>query len=110
MAGLCACTNGGDMLIQKPKKILMQYQGRHSRLPGIFLILFFTLMSCSDAKSKQEAVFKQLPEIQEIKPEKPVKIKLKRNAKDDYSWEISGDDVNEIVKTDRGLRKGLKTE
>jgi predicted secreted protein len=67
-------------------------------------------MSCSDAKSKQEAVFKQLPEIQEIKPEKPVKIKLKRNAKDDYSWEISGDDVNEIVKTDRGLRKGLKTE
>jgi len=67
-------------------------------------------MYCSDAKSKQEAVFKQVPEIQEVKPEKPVKIKLKRNAKDDYSWEISGDGVDEIIRVDKRLRNDLKTE
>jgi len=67
-------------------------------------------MSCSDAKSKQEPVFKQVPEIQEIKPEKAVKIKLKHNAKDDYSWEINGDDAEEVVNADKRLRKGLKTE
>jgi len=74
------------------------------------LLLFFT-QACTDSKGqKQEAVFKQVPEIQEIKPEKTVKIKLKRNAKDDYSWEINGDDAEEVVNADKRLRKGLKTE
>jgi hypothetical protein len=76
----------------------------------VILLLIFT-PACTDSKGqKQEPVFKQVPEIQEVKPEKPVKIKLKRNAKDDYSWEISGDDAEEIVNADKGLRKGLKTE
>ena len=74
------------------------------------LLLLFT-QACTDSKGqKQEAVFKQAPEIQEVKPEKPVKIKLKRNAKNDYSWEISGDDVEEIIKVEKTLRKELKTE
>jgi hypothetical protein len=36
-----------------------------------------------------------------------VKIKLKRTAKDEYSWELSGDDADEIVRTDRKLKKML---
>jgi hypothetical protein len=78
----------------------------------LFIYLsIFVFYSCTDsARQQQGAVFKQIPEIQEIKPEKTVKIKLKRNAKDDYSWEINGDDVEEVVGADRRLRKGLKTE
>jgi len=36
-----------------------------------------------------------------------VKIKLKRDGKDNYSWEISGSDVNQILKVDEKLKKRL---
>ncbi len=76
------------------------------------LIIFSTLFvaACSRTDGEQQPVFKQIPETQEIKPERTARIKLKRNAKDDYSWEISGDDVDEIIKADKGLRKDLKLE
>ncbi|MEW6213982.1 MAG: hypothetical protein AB1478_02065 [Nitrospirota bacterium] len=54
--------------------------------------------------------FKKQPEIQQVKPKKPVKIKLKRLAEGRYTWELTGDDVNEIVRTDRQLRRLLKIE
>jgi hypothetical protein len=74
-------------------------------------LLIFT-QACTDSKGQkqQEPVFKQVPEIQEIKPERSAKIKLKRDAKDDYSWEISGDDVDEIIRVDKKLRKDLKAD
>ena len=53
---------------------------------------------------------KKQPEIQQIKPKKPVKIKLRRSAEDKYTWEITGDDADEIVRADRRLRKLLKVE
>ena len=78
-------------------------------LCAISLLIF--AHACTDSKGKQdEPVFRQIPEIQELKPEKPLKIKLKRNAKDDYSWEINGDNVDEIVGADKQLRKDLKVE
>ncbi|MBI5740849.1 MAG: hypothetical protein HZA16_09015 [Nitrospirae bacterium] len=71
--------------------------------------LLFFAHACTESKGKQEGpVFRQVPEIAAVKPEKPLKIKLKRNAKDDYSWEISGDSVDEIVRADEKLRKGLR--
>jgi len=54
--------------------------------------------------------FKKHPEIQQIKPKKPVKVKLKRSAEGKYSWELSGDDVEEIVRSDKRLRKLLGIE
>ena len=39
-----------------------------------------------------------------------VKIKLKRDGKDNYSWELSGSDVNEILKVNEKLRKNLGGE
>lgn len=54
--------------------------------------------------------FKKQLEIQQVKPKKPVKIKLKRSSEGKYTWEITGDDVDEIVKADRRLRKLLKIE
>ncbi len=50
------------------------------------------------------------PEIQQIKPKKPVKIKLKRSAKGEYSWDLSGDSADDVVKTDQRLRKMLNIE
>jgi hypothetical protein len=74
-------------------------------------MLLISAQACNDPKGqKQEPVFKQVSEIQEIKPERPAKIKLKRDAKDDHSWEISGDDVDEIIRVDKKLRKDLKAD
>jgi len=73
--------------------------------------LFISTQACTDSGDrKREPVFKQVPEIREIKPQRSVKIKLKRGTKDDHSWEISGDDVDEIIRVDKKLRKDLKTE
>ncbi len=69
------------------------------------LILFFLI---SPAIAAQEAFpVKKQPELQQIQPKKPVKIRLKRTAKDEYSWELSGDDADDIIRTDQRLRKLL---
>ena len=71
----------------------------------IFLIV--TSVFSEDIKTFQ---VKKQPEIQQVKPKKPAKIKLRRSAEDKYTWEITGDDVDEIVRADRRLRKLLKIE
>lgn len=82
----------------------------------IFLILFFLSLSLifilgtvfsEDTKNYQ---VKKQPEIQQVKPKKPVRIKLKRSSDDKYTWEIAGDDADEIVRADRKLRRLLKIE
>lgn len=72
-------------------------------------LMFFILSSVFSEDTKNFQVKKQ-PEIQQIKPKKPVKIKLRRSAEDKYTWEITGDDADEIVRADRRLRKLLKIE
>ncbi len=75
----------------------------------LFVIALFPIYSCSNSGAGDKpAVFKQIPEMKEIKPQKPVKIKLKRNAKGEYSWDISGNDADEILKNDQLLQKSLK--
>ncbi len=80
------------------------------RLLRIFLVLFLFIPACTRTEDNQQkpAVFKQDTEIQDITPENPVKIKLKRSAKNEYSWEISGDNADEVIKTDKRLKEGLK--
>ncbi|MBI5074898.1 MAG: hypothetical protein HZB62_06995 [Nitrospirae bacterium] len=68
---------------------------------------FLSFALLSHASEKDAFVFKKQPELQQIKPKKPVKIKLRRSPKDEYTWELSGDDADEIVKADRRLRKML---
>jgi len=73
---------------------------------------FFALLACfivssSCSAEKENFQFKKQPELQQIKPKKPVRIKLKRTSKDEYCWELAGDDVDEIIKTDKKLRKQL---
>jgi hypothetical protein len=82
----------------------------------IFLILVVLSLSLifilSPAFSEETKYFqfKKQPEIQQVKPKKPVRIKLRRSANDKYTWEITGDDVDEIVRADRKLRRLLKIE
>jgi hypothetical protein len=73
----------------------------------IAIIFIFSPIFSENTKNFQ---FKKQPEIQQIKPKKPVRIKLKRLAGGSYTWDITGDDADEIVKADRQLRKLLKIE
>lgn len=73
----------------------------------IIAALIIMLASITYPAEKEGFQFRKQPELQQIKPKKPVRIKLKRTAKDEYSWELSGYDADEIVKTDRKLRKML---
>jgi len=44
---------------------------------------------------------------QQSQPRKPVKIKLHHNAKGDYTWDLAGENVEEILRVDRRLRKAF---
>ncbi len=69
------------------------------------LLLFFA--AASFAADNGGFQFKKQPQLQQIRPKKPVRIKLKRTSKEDYSWELTGDDVDEVVRTDKRLKKLL---
>lgn len=81
----------------------------------IFLILLFAFLILKpsyalNAEKGQQLQFSKDSHIQQVKPKKPVRIKLHRNAKGEYSWDLTGDNVDEIVNADRRLRKMLKIE
>jgi hypothetical protein len=79
----------------------------------ILFIVFFTsifLFFSPVHTENKNFQFKKQSEIQQVKPKKPVKIKLRRSAEGKYTWEITGDDVDEIVKADRRLRKLINPE
>jgi hypothetical protein len=79
---------------------------------GLFIFIFIVLFTIdlSEAQQKQNFQFNKDKQIQQIKPKKPLRIKLQRNAKGEYSWDITGDNVDEIVSADSRLRKLLKIE
>lgn len=86
-----------------------KFRIRESVLKVIFLILMVLFFVGQPAVAERtDFQFKKQPEIQQIRPQKPVKVKLHRNTKGEYSWELSGDNVDEIVNQDRKLRKLLK--
>jgi hypothetical protein len=81
------------------------------RVPGLLLAALMLLTPVNLCAAEKDGFqFKKQPELQQIKPKKPVKIKLRRSPKDEYTWELAGDDAEEIVKTDRRLRKMLNLQ
>lgn len=74
---------------------------------SISIIFIFSYAFSEDGKNFQ---FKKQPEIQHVKPKKPVKIKLKRTAEGRYTWDLTGDNADEIVRVDKRLRKLLNIE
>jgi hypothetical protein len=76
----------------------------YSALPMLLL-----MYACTNGESNQQTtVFKKQPELQMIRPQKPVNIKLKRNASGSYSWELKGDDPDKIIEVDSRLKGALK--
>ena len=80
---------------------------KHALLIVLTIVLFSGNLLAAD---KNEIQLKKQPEIQQMKPHKPVKIKLHRTAKGEYSWDLTGDSVDEIVKADKRLRTLLKID
>jgi hypothetical protein len=89
-----------------------------SILFGAILFASFLLAACAkpqDAPIKpkpaeSEAVDAQYKkEMEEIKKslKGDIKVKLKRDAKGAYTWEITGKDAQEVLKTNETLRKRL---
>jgi len=74
----------------------------------LFSILF--ILSPAFSLDTKNTVVKKQPEIQQVKPKKPVKIKLKRLTDGKYTWDLTGDDVDEIVRADKRLKKLLNIE
>jgi len=75
----------------------------------ISLCLLIPLKAVFSVDTKTVQIKKQT-ELQQVKPRKPVKIKLKRSGESKYTWDLTGDDVDEIVRTDKRLKKLLNIE
>ena len=83
-------------------------------------LITFALFGCRGKplapQEKREApsVPKIVTEIEKVEREQPlppeVKIKLKKDGKDNYSWELSGSDVDQILKVNEKLKKQLGGE
>jgi hypothetical protein len=74
-------------------------------------LLFFIVLSPLVCSAGEEGFdFGREPEIEQIRPKKPVQIKLMRLSGGKYTWEIRGDDPEEVIKADERLRKYLGTK
>jgi len=86
----------------------------------LFILMVFIVIACekkplsSPEKSESHSVPKVIVEKEKVEREQTlpleVKIKLKRDGKDNYSWELSGSDVDQILKVNEKLRKQLGGE
>jgi hypothetical protein len=74
-------------------------------------LLFSTMSFAADVKPPQP-VFQasKQPDIQAVRPKRPAKIRLHRNAKGEYTWDIAGENADDVVRADARLRKLLKIE
>lgn len=74
----------------------------------IALLILFTASDFTYAQSQIQVTKDKV--LQYAKPKKPVKIKLHRDKKGEYSWDITGESVDEVIKADRRLRQLLVEE
>jgi hypothetical protein len=80
----------------------------------VFVVLM--MVACGE-KNKSEAPSAPKVVVEKGRSEKPftppppeVKVKLRRDGKENYSWELSGSDVDQILKADEKLKKQLGGE
>ncbi len=71
----------------------------------LFLVAVSFILGCSSGNETKE-VFKKTekPEMIQLAPGKPTRILLKRTSKGAYSWELRGDNLDEIIEIDKRLR------
>ena len=71
-------------------------------------LLFLTLMLLAGplfGAEKEGFQFRTEPSIGYIRPEKPIRIKLKRKENGTYTWELAGDDAEKMMAIDKKLRE-----
>lgn len=81
------------------------------KIIAVFIMILF--LSCplfDNALSQTQVQVTKDKALQYARPKKPVKIKLHRNTKGEYSWYITGENVDDIIKADKRLRQLLKEE
>jgi len=81
----------------------------------VFVLIGLALTACenrpppSPERSEAPSGPKVVVEKEKVERESPlppeVKIRLKRDGKDNYSWELNGSDVDQIIKVNEKLRK-----
>jgi len=86
----------------------------------VSVALIFSLIACEkksvpqQGKSESPPIPKVIVErekVEKVQPLPPeVKIKLKKDGKDSYSWELTGSDVDQILKVNGKLNKQLGGE
>ena len=86
----------------------------------VSVALIFSLIACEkksvppQGRSENPPVPKVIVEREKVEREQPlppeVKIKLKKDGKDSYSWELTGSDVDQVLKVNEKLRKQLRGE
>jgi hypothetical protein len=80
----------------------------------IFIIACEKKSPSQSGRSEVPPTPKVIVEKEKIEKESPlppeVKIKLKKDGKDNYSWELSGSDVDQILKVNGILKKQLGGE
>ena len=78
----------------------------------LFLIACEKQSLAPQGKLESPSVPKVFVEKEKVEKEQPlppeVKIKLKKDGKDSYSWELTGSDVDQILKVNEKLRKQLE--
>lgn len=82
----------------------------------LFLLLIPLLADCGRQKpldlpekvnpKAEETLNKEIQAMRE-ELKRDVRIKLKRDGKGNYSWEIQGKDLNEVLKINEALEKRL---
>jgi hypothetical protein len=87
------------------------------RILTLCMLVAFVTIACerkplsSQVKSEVPSVPKVIVEKESTERERPlppeVKIKLKKDGKDNYSWELSGSDVDQILKVNEKLKRQL---
>ena len=88
-----------------------------NRSIGIGGLLFvFILIACermpfpAQGKPEPPSVPKVIVEKEKVErtlPPPEVKIRLRKDAKDSYSWELSGSDVDQILRVNEKLKRQL---
>jgi hypothetical protein len=86
----------------------------------VMMVSIFALIACGkdslppQGKSENPPVPMVIVEKEKIGKEQPlppeVKIKLKKDGKDSYSWELTGSDVDQVLRVNEKLRKQLGGE
>ena len=86
----------------------------------IFFVWIFFCVACEkearplQEKSENPSIPKVIVEKEKIEKEQPlpseVKIKLKKDGKNSYSWELTGSDVDQLLKVNEKLTKRLGGE